>query len=213
MSYNYAGSAASYPSTIQIADDGDQPKNSELAPAPEGLANRTAWLAQHLFGGEAGDYFPVPLTPLMNENARFAWAATGVGLGLLQTDVTDEGFLLFELPLVVKLGGIVALTAHLIGQTGRSGLPGTMPALSLLRENDIDAATAYTIVDTQADTSGSLGAYEGAHYINLAISPTEAVDFAAGGYAKRYYVLFKGETGANSMANKLILKGLTCDLE
>lgn len=213
MSYNYAGNSASYPTAVQIADDGDQPRNSQLAPGVEGALDRTAWLARHMFGGEAGDYFPVPLTPLMNDNARFVWAATGVGLGLLQVDVTDEGFLLFELPLITKLGGIVSLTAHLVGQTGRAGLPATKPQISLVRENNIDAATAYTIVATQVDGSGTLGAYEGAHYISLAISPTEAIDFAAGGYAKRYYVLFKGEAGANAMANKLLLKGLTCDLE
>lgn len=213
MSAPYAGNSALYPATIDVFDDGDNADAASIAPALEGLADRTAWFTKHIYGGEAGDYFPVPLSPLMNDNARFVWAATGVGLGLLQVDVTDEGFLLFELPLITKLGGIVSLTAHLVGQTGRAGLPATKPQISLVRENNIDAATAYTIVATQVDGSGTLGAYEGAHYISLAISPTEAIDFAAGGYAKRYYVLFKGETGANSLANKLLLKGLTCDLE
>lgn len=122
----------------------------------------------------------------------------------LQTSNTDGGALWFAvdpLPVGAKL---VSITARLAGGApfsgsfSHSGLPGTMPSLVLYRQTDGTSTT----VGTQADTSGTTGAYDAFHSVTLAASHT----IVSGAH---YNVKITGEAGTNSSASVLTMAGLS----
>jgi hypothetical protein len=112
---------------------------------------------------------------------------------------------------VIELGGLLlpdgvtitevqALAHGDIFTTGtHAGLPGTMPTIRF-REMNTSGGVNYTA--SQADTSGSVGAYEVDHPITVTVSRT--ID-----HLMRYMIIIEGEQGANSLNDRFGLKSLS----
>ena len=97
-----------------------------------------------------------------------------------------EGYTLTDLEVWIQPPG-----AH-------GALPGTMPRFTLTR---VDRNTgAATLIDTEIDGSGSVGAYEAYHSIHMVIAGGEVINRAT----RKYVLNFTAETDANALAGTLI---------
>lgn len=85
---------------------------------------------------------------------------------------------------------VVSATAYYYPNTGRSGLPGTMPKLELTVINRTDGTYS---TDSESDASASVGAYE--DYQALTVTPSSPVAVSGN---EDVFLCFYGETGANS---------------
>lgn len=195
MSAEYAGDPNNYPVKITIPEDGDYKDAASVSVALEGLADRTANLADHLLGVVADDVITLPLVPLAT--ASFTWDTPD--MQWRQSSVASAGVLVFEL-ILPKRGTLTAVQAVVIGDTGHAALPATMPKITLYRK-DTGSPAAATVLDTETDASANVGAYEVAHPITIVTS--EVFDHESG---NRYYVTFEGEAGANSAINLRLLQ-------
>lgn len=95
-----------------------------------------------------------------------------------------------------RVGIMQSLALSVKGAGGHGGLPGTMPNISLYREEP--GAGGSTLLGSQDDASASVGAYETLHTILLS-GLTETV---ARSYLYRLVLL--GETGANAATGLLV---------
>lgn len=129
------------------------------------------------------------LSALNASDANAAYTSAGIAT---QTGVGAAS--LTDWPILLPNGSIItAFTAYLDGAPGHGGLPGTMPIVHIMR---IDAATrATTLVASQVDTSGSVGAYEARHAVSKS-----GLSITLDRTASAYYLRIDGETGANSVA-------------
>ena len=97
-----------------------------------------------------------------------------------------EGYTLTDLEVWIQPPG-----AH-------GGLPATMPRFTLTRV-DRNTGTA-TLIDTEIDGSGSVGAYEAYHSIHMVIGGGEVINRAT----RKYVLNFTAETDANALAGTLV---------
>ena len=222
MSSPYAGDDTLYPATIPVLDDADltAPAAAAWAPALEGLADRTAYLAARLTGTQV----VVPMNPcnlygLSNEGGgaadRFLFASTAsLGMGWLQADVTDAGALVFHLnpalPFKCKITSVEVRFACL----NQAGLPGTMPQITLTRSDSAAMATPVAM-GTKVDPSNE-AVFESSHIVYLDcdvdLTPTEDIDYDSAADVQ-YFLAVNGQTGANAAANKFMLKQVYAIIE
>lgn len=213
MPVAYAGSTTTYPATVDIPTGSDLKTAASVAVPLQGVADRTAYMADRLIGPQV----VVPLIPcnlygLSNEGGavadRFIFqSVANLGLGWLQTDVTDAGALTFALsPYLPRKCRIISVEMR-IACLNQAGLPGTMPQISLVREDSTAMATPVVLA-TKADPSNE-GLYESSHivYIDCAADIGAAIDFDSA-FDLLYYVSVNGQTGGGAAVNKLMLKQL-----
>jgi hypothetical protein len=231
MSTTYAGDPDLFADLITKPSDGDNKPAATVNTAIEALADRTAFLEARASGvakpGTATQIH-VPLVALniwgLSEEAatpgdRFIFSAlANVGAGWLQVDVTDQGALTFDLSAclpkkcrITYISAVVACATHAADPTDGGA---TLPRLTLLSE-DTSQKTSV-IVNTYADDmSSDQATYEARHLITIDCVSA----FGAGGLAWDaledlvYYVSFRGETGTDTQANKLLLKAIYVTIE
>ncbi len=229
MSAPYAGDDTLFADTIPVLDDSDlvSPAAAAWAAALEALADRTAFLEARIAGvakpGSATQII-IPFTPLnvyglSNEGGgvgdRFQFASlSGVGIGWLQTDVTDSGTLSFDVGAALpKKCRITAIGVHLACATHAADpVAGgaTLPQLVILEE-DFGAKASAATLDTQNDTPASQAAYEAHHYVESDMGGTPYVWDVQND--KRLYAVLHGESGTNTQANKLLFKAVVVTIE
>lgn len=123
------------------------------------------------------------------------------GGDLIQTNVGAARIVAF--PVCLPPGDdILTISVMLNGNlgAGHASLPGTMPSVSLV---SVDVAGTQTTIDTVADSSASVGAYDANHLVTLTLGAPETID---GGEA--YSIVVTGEAGANSVANTLAIRSI-----
>lgn len=196
-----------FPANFQIAADGDNVSQAirsnvmqEYADAANFLKNRSA------SASESNLQAAISNAVVQNENTRFTLA---FGLGApdytwLQSSITDAGGLHFMLPPLfgVEITNVVARVHGDGAGTGtHAGLPATMPDVTLFELNSDDGASGnVSSLGTQADVSANVAAYETLHDINLS-----GLSTAAAGDDLIHVVRVRGEAGANSLVNRLVL--------
>lgn len=217
MPVPYAGDPDVYPATVDLATGSDLKTAASVAVGDQGALDRTAYLKKRLIGQQV----VVPLAPiniygLSNEGAavadRFQFSAVAnLGLGWLQTDITDGGLLTFALaplPVVARITHVEMRIACL----AQAGLPGTMPQISLLKEDTSTMVSVVTLA-TKADTSLQ-PAFESSHIVSIdcAADIGGIIDFDAVNDVL-YYVTINGQAGVNALANKFMVKQVYAIIE
>lgn len=186
-----------FDATVTVPDDGDTSNVNSVNTAFQALANRTNYLRNRLFGG--GSPVNVPLAFIENASSRFIFRQGKWSQG----DVTDGGGLWLPLPFTGGscTGVIVSVNGDWLSAGTHAGLPATMPAVELFK-SDGTASALPTSLGSQSDTSGSVGAYEATHDIELTISAESITDDVA------LWVKVTGEASTNALAGRLGVLGL-----
>lgn len=206
----YAGTS-SWPSTVNLPDDGDPPSAAIFDPPLEGLADRTQYLAG-ILPGLNNMTLQVPVSGGWDGGGgHFSFALLGGRLGALQYAIGSAGEWVMPLVVPVDYASTVKLyieqvRANFFVDTGRGSLPTTFPALKLYRQI-VSGASGYTTpISSTIATPGSVGAYEiGATETSVGVAGTSTTTQLTTDY--QYWLGFTGETGGGAMANKLILLG------
>jgi hypothetical protein len=188
--------------TVETAADGDAVNGASRLLTAQDLADRSRYLYNRTIGPSGVGIWHVPLgDDLVNTAARWAFSQTSTIMGWEQTSVASAGRLRW--PIVLPLTGrITQVEARVDGNLGsgggtHAGLPGTMPRLGLDRQDHFGGTSAQ--VGVVSDPSASVAAYEVLHSITLS-GLSEDID-----EHKTWYVYVDGETGANALANELVL--------
>ncbi|MBX3131646.1 MAG: hypothetical protein KF718_33325 [Polyangiaceae bacterium] len=177
------------PSTLSHASSAEMRENLTK------LVNRDRYLISRVAAAEAGDVLRPSLHAL--DVSRFTFG-TGTPLVWRQSDVTDEGTLLRNLE-APKKGVLTGVRARILPIGGHAGLPGTMPKLELYRQPLLSSAPV--LVADATDTSANVTDYELGHNVEL----TGLSESLQVGNALEYFVVFRGEAGANSLVGLLLL--------
>lgn len=188
--------------TVETAADGDAVNGASRLLTAQDLADRTRYTYNRTIGPSGVGIWHVPLgEPIINTNSRWTFSETALIMGWEQTSVVDAGHLRWPIPTPLT-GRITQIEARVDGNLGSGGGAhawpiGTLPRLGLNRQDHFGSTSAQ--VGVAVDGSGSAAAYEVLHSITLS-GLTEDID-----EHKTWYVFFEGETGANSLANELVL--------
>lgn len=173
--------------------------------AVQSLTNQAHFLRKRTPGAEAAETVPIGIRYGAGA-VDFTWDSPQ--MEWRQNSVSSAGVLFFELTDVLpKNCKLTSLSATVIGAAGHSALPATPPQIVLYRK-DSGAQGNATSLGTEVDPSGSVGAYEVAHAIELD-GLTEVIAHDSG---NRYFVTLEGETGTDSAINFRLL-GLHCTVE
>lgn len=185
--------------TVVVASDGDPVNQGAWRNADGPLADRTFFLRKRTRGSETGEEIPVPMICGPGAAANFTWDSPQ--MEWRQNSVASAGVLFIDLTGVVPKNAVIkSVTAHVIGAAGHAALPGTMPTLTLYRKDTGTQGNA-TNIGSQADASGSTGAYQVVHSITIG-GLSEVVAHDSG---NRNYLTFEGEAGSNSAVNLRLL--------
>lgn len=179
---------------VQHITDGDPLNSGAFSNEMQLLANRTRHLANRVVGaGVAGsDSVSVPLPMAYPAHASGAptWEFDGANLVFAQVTLSTAAYLVWGLP--YPNAALVSFEVTIDPAPGHGGLPAVMPQVEL----GYVGTGGPTIIDTQVDASGSVGAYEAEHTITLTLGSPEAIDNAA----RQYFVRLRGESSTNSVA-------------
>lgn len=202
--------ASTFPADIPMPEDGvDARTAASLEATIQKLTDRSANHETRLTDVEGflGDVtLDVPLAPTVNQagpstsgTPHFDWSSIVFARGLNQTDTSGAGYLVFPLPpLPPGAATIVSVTVYVRVFTGRAGLPATKPTIYFSHE---PLTTGVAVEVSQADAPANLAAYETAHSWTLTINHAIAAD-------EQYWLIFRGETGANAQDTGLTLLAL-----
>lgn len=201
--------ADTWTATVQCAADGDSVDGASQLLVAQDLADRTRRLYNRSIETIGGAY-QIPICPVDflgpagGAAQRWHWADT---LNGWYADAAGAEEMLVPLPALTDCT-FDTITAYVDGDANGLGphvaLPGTMPRITLYR---LDAgAGTLTNVGNQVDTSGGVAAYEVLHTIALSVA-AQTVDATT-----QYAVSIRGEAGANSIANALVLFGLAMNV-
>lgn len=208
MSYTYAGTD-NYPQEITLPQGSDL-KNVSTVDVPfEGLADRTEFLAKRSWGGYSARFYPPFVAHNITGAARFGWAITSVGDGWLQTDVTDAGGLVIPVHTPPR-GELSLIRLYVVCATVRGAVPATKPIVTLYSNTPEDDQPA-TLHKTATDPSTLAADYQAAHYIELVLTGGDLVVIDQETLKRTLWLHVTGETGANSAANSLVIKGYSTD--
>jgi hypothetical protein len=147
--------------------------------------------------GGAGHSVPIPLTPYEASdpgntvkivNALSDPPPVGPAVYLQFAQADDSDALLWHCSGLPPYGRITAVSAIILGQG--AGLPSTMPAIALIRDN-LDGTA--TVIGSQSDTSASVPAFTAYHSLSL----TGLTAGLASG--ARYLIRLKNQSSAANM--------------
>lgn len=190
-----------YPEAVNIPSDGDPPDASVWNTAFEALLDRTAFIRARTLGVAAAASVSRALNgPYANISNRFE--LDSAGLGHQQTDVTDGGGLRWVLGATDVEGIVTQVSVYLDGDGGGADhagvMPATKPKLKLWLLSLADGSYTQQGATTD-DPSTTTGQYEAVHAITITGLSFQWDPDAA------LVVEVIGETGANSVANALIV--------
>lgn len=197
--------ADTFTATINVPNDGEAANQASLLTNfVQGLANRTTNIRKGVPGIAPSMVYRIPIAASHNNSgARFSKPTAGNDpIVWVQSSVADAGGLSFELPLQA-VGTISRVAVRVDGNGGgfsHGGFPvGTMPRIKLFRTTNDSGLTSTQIGSTAIDGSGTVGAYETPHFIEIT-GQSQVISANFG-----YFVVLEGEAGANSVANALAL--------
>lgn len=211
VSSTYAGNDF-FPDEITEPSDGNTKPAASVDVAIEGLADRTMWLRNRMFGGKS-DRFNITMNAYQDPaNPRFQMGALGgVGAGWVQADNTDAGLLVIPMQMPGK-GEISLVRAWLACDALHGAMPATKPVLSMYRSR-AQVKESRVLIKTATDPQTLVGGYEALHYIELVLTGGDLVVFDIDDPSTNFdlWLEFTGEAGANSQPLSLVLKGITVD--
>jgi hypothetical protein len=129
-------------------------------------------------------------TPGSDRLGAHIWNATGIGYSQL-VDPGTAPELYWPIQGLPPTSSAVLIGATVKGAPAHSGLPATMPTLSLVSRQN--GQTAFTVDASVTDTSASTGAYQTAHVVVLT---NQLVTMSQN---REYFFKFTGETGSNAL--------------
>lgn len=88
-------------------------------------------------------------------------------------------------------GRILTIGAWIVPQTGHTGLPATLPTITISRALRLDPST-YEDVLTATQTAATYAAYEAGRFFSATLGTAHTID-----HNYLYYFRFTGESGAN----------------
>lgn len=178
------------------------------------LISTIRFIRQFVWGGNGGiTFLRVPLVPYVESDgtgnyqvpgsttilgAQYwnSWGASNAPYWYqLTSSPTNPTSLHWTVPWMPPAGHIVSFSCDIQGETGHVGLPGTMPTLTMYREDPTGVSTA---IATISDTSGNTSQYQNRHSLVVTNLNTQIEPNCA------YHFKFTGEAGANKL-NGLIL--------
>lgn len=168
--------------------------------ALQGLANRDVWLKNRILSA-GGGIVPIPLNAPFSNSGGFAFYDSGTGRIGWRQEAAAVHLMRWVIPPLVS-GKLVRVYASIDGNGGGTnhvGLPAQLPILQLTH---VDMATGVATTGAAAADGSNLAAYELLHEISVAPVP----DWYFGPTVFTYLDFF-GESGANSLANCLLLIG------
>lgn len=206
MTEAYSESSA-YVAGLTLPVDTELATMATLAPVLKRIADRTKFLLSRLNGAEAADRVHLPLAMTMIDGtitSRFTYGddtANTTAPRWVQSNVTDQGFLKWQIVLpkgVTKIQGVRAVIDGNIAGGGHAGLPANLPIVRLLRRDLTAGGTgAVTEVDNETDAPASLAAYEVVHTFGKTnLNHSVLAD-------NLYFAVFQGEQGANALSQEL----------
>lgn len=204
MPHTYTPTAARN-ATFTVPDDGDSANAASIQTPVQQLADELEYIQDKIPGGIVGAQvrFQVPLNfGPWNQDGRFGQD----GVFITQASVASAGQVFFELAgmnLVPNLT-IKEIRVRIQPMTGHGALPATKPQITLTIVNGNTGAVST--FGPQADTSANVSAYEIAHDIALT-----GLSVSMSSITMRYYIDFRGEAGANSLAG-LVVYAATIDI-
>lgn len=189
-------------STVQHIADGDALNGTNHAAEMQTVANRTKFLAARVMATVANDpiMFPI-LAMLPDPTATNGWAfgSAGTALALNQYGAASPYAVFLEIQ-APKFGFLQDIGVTLAGATGHGGMPGTMPKITLYRQ-DPGSVGAPTTVGTATDSTAGVPAYELAHSVTIT-GINESLEHDGG---SRFYLKLEGESGANAISGLALL--------
>ena len=197
MSSPYTPTPTPLPATIDVPDDGDLEDASSVNVPSETSLDAIANL-------ELPQKNPSESPPIASRDLNIAQR------GMVWFDPA-EWFLTAARPIPEAIGAsatfyirmdltfphgstVKEFYVYILPTSGHGALPGTMPSWTMYEKNMITGAE--TPVDSKADTSVNVAAYEVYHPIGHHVT----VPFVAD-REKRYFIVFNNEGGANSDSN------------
>lgn len=194
-----------YGVSLSIPADGEGVSSASVALYVQEIANRLEFIRQRVPGAN-------PVANLMNVARPMGEAVIAAGSTVWQINFTastcsvvnnlavsvGEVFLL-NLDKLVPGAIIRNFSAIARGAAAHAALPAVMPKIELVKCDFTAylggaAAPAFTVIDTQADTSASTAAYQLSHLISKTLAAPETV-----GVNTSYALRMTGESGANSL--------------
>lgn len=180
---------------LTAAADGDAVNGANFLTVMQGYANRLKSLGVRVPGVVVGHNSLWPPTP---SEVNSDWGtpmgvSTVFGPALTQRGITGTPTAIVQLTNVPNKGTLKSVTATVKG-TGHSGLPATLPHMKLWKIA-LTGAAVTTLIEDVVDPSASQAAYDVVHQISTATF-TEVLDTA-----KAFFAEFRGEAGANAIAN------------
>lgn len=119
-------------------------------------------------------------------------------IGWIQASVAFAGQLVLAVPSLPASGKIRNVSVEILGFTGHVALPATMPTLQLIRANP---DSTVTLLGAAVDPSATVAEYQVAHQIEI-----PNINFDLASVYESIYFVFRGETGANSIAGIRVFK-------
>lgn len=198
-SYLYEMGNGGLTTTLVIDDDGDPFAIARIAANIEALHTNTGILSTSVVG-----WRHAALTASDPSIFDVVTSTGSPGPGLRQVSTVSPTVGLW-LP-TPAAGKITQVRATLKSVSGHSGLPASLPTITLFR---IDELTGSPVeIGTETDDSANLTEYEAAHEVIMVIDPGEELS------AQRSYMLkIEGESGADAAANLLYVHGVRYYLE
>lgn len=194
MPSNIAESDA-WTTPLQVPDDTEAANKASLLLFAQGLTNRALFTANAVQGAAASLWLPChPIAfPLLGS----VWTAANVW-DYQYSSVDSSLALTLAIPHVVARGVIDEIKAHLVMQTGHSGLPATQPKVELERRPMDGTFSSVTVAALQL-AEMSVGAYEAVTQIyKTAINHTILAD-------NYYSIRVRGEDGANALTGMKVV--------
>lgn len=191
---------------VTVPDPGDPRTAASVVTPIQALLNTIYWLYNHI-PPIAGSGLHVPITGAVNDAIVNVNGWTFSGALWEQSDISIAPVLWVDIPVP---RGYVLNQVHArvkgngFGVGAHSSLPATKPTLTVY---EMDPTNNNSILQTGGpvtDASASVGAYDAAHSIDITgLTWTIASDI------RKYMVKLTGEAGANSLANRLTLAGIS----
>lgn len=212
---------ATYHDSATLPDDGDPdfPSAGAIMAPVEAALDNAKYLKDRLLGPQV----VVPMNPCniygldsAGPADRFIFSSVAnLGIGWLQTDVTDQGSLTFHinpaLPFKCKITSIEVR----FGCLAQAGMPGTKPDIALVQSDSAAQETAV-VLGTKVDPSANQGAFEQSHIVYLDcdvdLAPAADIDYDSA-FDVQYFLVVRGQMGGSAAANKLMLKQVYCIIE
>jgi hypothetical protein len=198
---------------VTVPDDTRLTASNAFRAIAKPLLQNFKWLKESLPGKALGStvvgFFPRPIH-------SSAWSSVSSGGGtfnFVQTGNSSSDIALFQLPVTIRAGTLITVTAHVLGDVAGGNVhggskPANMPRIDLYRYVSTGSGLSSALVGGQADTSATAVIYDAAHGIQLnvveSIAPSSTMFWA---------LKITGESGANSLANALTLQWIDMTID